>query len=58
MAASTEERLIEAESRLMHLERLLEQLNCTVVEQGVLLDRLGREVVELRNEAQGAEESD
>jgi SlyX protein len=47
---SAEDRLIELESRLMHQDALLEQLNAVVVEQQVALDRLQREVALLREQ--------
>jgi SlyX protein len=44
-------KLIDLESRLMHQEKLLEQLDEVVTAQQDQLDRLRREVARLREEA-------
>lgn len=45
-----EARLIELESRHLHLEDLLEKLNEVVIEQQGAIERLVREVARLRDE--------
>ena len=46
-ADSPAERLVELENRTMHQERLLDELNAMVVEQGKQIDRLTRELTQL-----------
>ena len=45
-----EERLIDLESRLMHQEKLYEQLNEVVTEQAALVERLQRELARLKEQ--------
>ena len=45
-----QERLIDLESRLMHQEKLYEQLNEVVTEQAALIDRLEREISRLKEQ--------
>ncbi len=45
-----QERLIDLESRLMHQEKLYEQLNEVVTEQAALIDRLHREISRLKEQ--------
>ncbi len=49
-----EERLTDLESRYMHQERTIQELFDTVYRQQQELDRLGREVGELREQLQVA----
>ena len=58
MALTIDDRLIEAESRLMHMERVVEQLNATIVEQATELLRLARDVKSLKDDAGAPGESD
>ncbi len=52
-----DDRQIDFEMRLMHQEKLLEQLNEIVTEQQTQLERLRREVARLKDQlAQGASE--
>ena len=44
MADENSRRLEKLESHAAHLERLVEQLNGVIIEQGKLLDRLKKEV--------------
>ncbi len=46
----SDERLIDLESRLMHQEKLLEQLNEVVTEQQSMIERLQRELAALREQ--------
>ena len=43
MADENSQRMDKLESHLAHLERLVDQLNGVVIEQGKLLDRLKKE---------------
>jgi uncharacterized coiled-coil protein SlyX len=43
-------RLIELESRSMHQEHLLDQLNAALIEQRTLLERLQRELARLKDQ--------
>ncbi len=45
-----QERLIDLESRLMHQEKLYEQLNEVVTEQAALIERLQREINRLKEQ--------
>jgi uncharacterized coiled-coil protein SlyX len=49
-----EERMIELESRFMHMERLLEKLDEVLLEHQGVLERLTLEVRALREGAQAA----
>ena len=45
-----DERLIDLESRLMHQEKLYEQLNEVVTDQQRLIERLRRELARLKDQ--------
>ncbi len=47
-ASSLEERVVELESRHMHLESMLDKLNEVVIEQQGMIERLQREIAQLR----------
>ncbi len=50
-AERTSEKLIDFEMRLMHQEKLLEQLNEVVIEQQGTIQRLHKEVDRLKEQA-------
>jgi len=47
---SLEERLVELESRHMHQEHLIDELNSVLIEQRKVVDRLAREVERLKDQ--------
>jgi SlyX protein len=53
-----EERVIELESRHLHVENLLEKLNEVLVEQQAAIERLEREVARLREELRAPPEDE
>lgn len=48
-ASAYDPRLVELESRLMHQEKLLEQLDGVVIEQQKNIERLTRELLRLKD---------
>ncbi|WP_394841451.1 SlyX family protein [Pendulispora brunnea] len=56
-ADPTEARLIELEIRYSHLERLVEQLNRVVFEQGKTIEGLRAELLRMRNRLDDAPEA-
>ncbi len=53
-----EERLVELESRSMHQERLIDDLNGIVIEQRKQLDRLQRELARLKEQVRNPSADD
>ncbi len=51
-----EERVIELESRHLHLEHLLEKLNAVVIDQQATIERMEREIERLQVELRAAGE--
>lgn len=54
MSASLNERLVEVESRIVHQERTIEQLNEVILEQAKQLQRLHQQITSLTEQLQKA----
>ena len=55
---SLEERLVELESRHMHQEHLIDELNGVLIEQRGIIDRLTRDVERLKEQLRAGPTAD